>query len=186
MATLENKQDLLPDISKNIDYLANHDLLVGIFGKDESGSDDEITYVRIANMHEFGKVIYPKKKNDYLYLPVKNAQTGDIISFRKVKSVTIPERSFLRTTVNEKEKEWNEKGQIYLGRLLDGSLTGQDVLVRMGRDIVRDIQQTIEDMKSPKNADLTIYNKDVDNPLIESGTMKNRITFVIVERGAEP
>src|SRR5699024_3727425 len=121
-----NEQNDIPRILEEVRVLAKLRIEVGVFGEDDSFMS------MIATVHEFGAVIRPKKQ--YLTIMLMNKYQGitprefDLFFFRAksgnsflvrekgkndlefaymlVKEVNIPERSFLRSTFDEKEKEW--------------------------------------------------------------------------------
>jgi len=91
----------------------------------------------------------------------------------------IPERSFIRAGVDLNEPEIQERADRLWGQIVDGSMTKQQGLSRMGEEIQRLIQKRITDIKLPPNALSTIAAKGSSNPLIDSGRLRASIRWVL-------
>ena len=115
-------------------------------------------YGMIARVHEFGTTIQTKKA-----------------------SIVIPERSFMRSTFDEKEKEWSKFILKQLQNVLDFKIDVQTMLGRLGAKMVADIQEKITDIRTPPNAASTIAKKGSSNPLIDTGGLRMRITYRVVK-----
>lgn len=120
------------------------------------GSDE---YVMIASVHEFGATIQ-----------------------RGRGSVSIPERSFLRTTFDEKNEEWISFFKSQLKHVLALQMDVQTLFNRLGARMVGDIQENITDLDAPPNAPATIAKKGSSNPLIDTGGLRMRITYRVVRK----
>ena len=120
------------------------------------GSDE---YVMIASVHEFGTTIRQGKG-----------------------SITIPERSFLRTTFDEKNEEWVSFFISQLKQVLGLKMDVQTLYKRLGTKMVADIQERITDLDAPPNAPSTIAQKGSSNPLIDTGGLRMRITYKVVRK----
>lgn len=93
----------------------------------------------------------------------------------------IPERSFVRSTVDDGASEIADDLEAVIDAVLDGS----DIDTRLGlvgEKWVGKIKQKIRDIDTPPNAPSTIARKGSDNPLIDGGRLRNSITWQI-ERG---
>lgn len=120
------------------------------------GSDE---YVMIANVHEYG------------------------ITIRKEKgSIVIPERSFLRSTFDDKNQEWFKFMKKHLEQVIQGRMDAKTLCERLGARIVRDVQKKITELNDPANAPSTIAQKGSSNPLIDSGGLRKRVTYKVVKR----
>lgn len=115
-------------------------------------------YGMIARVHEFGTTIQTKKA-----------------------TIVIPERSFMRSTFDEKEKEWSKFILKQLQNVLDFKTDVQTMLGRLGAKMVADIQEKITDIRTPPNAASTIAKKGSNNPLIDTGGLRMRITYRVVK-----
>lgn len=188
----------IPDLIKTLKQLARKHIEVGIFASDDS------FMVMIANVHEFGLTIRAKHK--YLTIPTEAAgdrraadfgdelfrpRGTDVLAIKKPgggfevmfilkESVTIPERSFMRSTFDEKEGSWSKFAADQLGKVLDGSLHPDRFFERIGQRIVADIQQKIKDINDPPNAGVTKARKGSSSPLIDSGRLRQAVTYRVV------
>jgi len=92
---------------------------------------------------------------------------------------TTPERSFIRSTIDENAERYLKAAGILVGMMIDGEISKFEALERMGQQIERDIKEKIVNLKTPPNAPRTIMEKGSDNPLIDSGEMLASIRYVI-------
>lgn len=91
----------------------------------------------------------------------------------------IPERSFLRSTVDEKAQEYSALLAKLVRRVVDGKITPNQALDRLGLTVERDVKRKIVDLKEPPNAEWTIEQKKSSNPLIDTGQLRQSITYEI-------
>lgn len=143
----------IPRILQSLRDLGKYEIEVGIFGS--SGAE----YVMIAGVHEFGVTIQKEKG-----------------------SIVIPERSFLRTTFDEKQDEWFKFVKKQLEHVFSGRISVRTLCERLGAKMVADIQEKLTDLDTPPNAPATIAQKGSSNPLIDSGGLRMRITYKVVRR----
>ncbi|MGC7930576.1 hypothetical protein ACP3VS_18320 [Lysinibacillus sp. VIII_CA] len=120
------------------------------------GSDE---YVMVASVHEFGATIQRGKG-----------------------SISIPERSFLRTAFDEKNEQWAIFFKSQLKHVLALQMDVQTLFNRLGARMVGDIQEKITDLDAPPNAPSTIAKKGSSNPLIDTGGLRMRITYRVVRK----
>lgn len=111
----------------------------------------------------------------------KSGGDEDALSVADVAAVNelglgVPERSFLRATIDSGKRK-------YLGLLsgiADASLAGKISLVQgarlVGEVVVGDVKEAIADGVPPPNAESTIVAKGSSTPLIKSGQMRGSIT----------
>ncbi|MGE7112731.1 hypothetical protein [Lysinibacillus sp. NPDC047702] len=143
----------IPRILQSLKELKKYEIQVGIFGS--NGAE----YVMIAGVHEFG------------------------ITIRKTKgSIIIPERSFLRAAFDEKQNEWFKFLQKQLEHVLSGRITARVLCERLGAKMVGDVQEKLTDLDTPVNAPSTIAQKGSSNPLIDTGGLRMRITYKVVQK----
>lgn len=180
--------------------LDRYSIEIGIFG------DDDSFYAMIANVHEFGMAIHAKngkyltiptkeaggrkaseipglfrpKGKDVLAVADKSAENGIKVMFILKESVDIPERSFVRSTFDEKNDEWMDFLERQIEKLCDLEIDAQTVFNRLGAKIAGDIQEKIRDIRTPKNSPITVQNKGSDNPLIDTGGLRNHVTWKLV------
>jgi len=129
---------------------------VGYWGEKHHPADDSYTMVGIATVHEYG---YPKGK--------------------------IPERSFIRSTVDQHRAKYQAKKKELALRIVDGKITTQAALSGMGEIILSDIQVKISSKIPPPLTDHTKAHRKHggDTPLIDTGTLRASIQTRVVLQG---
>ncbi len=142
----------IPKLTRLLKDLKKYRLEVGVFG---DGKDPD--YAMIASVHEFGMVINTKKA-----------------------TINIPERSFIRSTFDEKENEWYEFFKRQIKKAIISDSDAESVLGLLGERMVKDIRAKIRDLKDPPNAPSTIAAKKSSNPLIATTGLRQRITYRVV------
>lgn len=96
----------------------------------------------------------------------------------------VPERSFLRSTVDGNEARYTSELEAAVGKVVDGSANIGQAFGLVGAKVARDVQQTIRDMTSPPNAPRTIAMKGSSHPLIDTGRMLQSIDYEVRAHGA--
>lgn len=129
-------------------------LVVGVQADDADRDDDGPDNVGLAAIHEFG-------------------------------SGPIPARSFLRSTFDEQRKKWLKVAAATLRRRPLDTLNNQ--LGRLGAMMAADVKNKIADGVPPPLKDATIKSRERrgfagTTPLIESGQLKNSITWAVKKR----
>jgi len=94
-------------------------------------------------------------------------------------SGNVPERSFIRSTIDENAERYSKAAEILVGMMIDGEISKFEALERMGQQIEKDIKEKIVNLKTPPNAPRTIELKGEDNPLIDTGEMLGSIRYII-------
>lgn len=181
-----------------LNALGRLQLQVGVFGKDDS-------YMQmIAAANEFGANITPKN-GEWLTIPAKAAKgqkaseidglfkpkgkrilavtdgNGELVTmFYLVKSVHIPERSFIRSTYDEHIDEWLEWLTDRVPDVVLGDMSAYKMMSQLGAIIQSDIQKKIIAVESPANAPVTTENKGSSNPLQDTGHLFQAITYKVV------
>ncbi len=87
---------------------------------------------------------------------------------------TIPERSFLRATMDRNRQKY----AVLLAEALEGSPSEAELerrLARIGAIATGDVQQFMTELRHPPNAWATIRKKGSDNPLIDTGELRRSI-----------
>ncbi|WP_061508114.1 hypothetical protein [Acetobacter malorum] len=121
---------------------------------------------------------------------------GAVVRGREGHSIVIPPRPFLRQTVATHRSAWvrllaqalktslRTPGRAggtrhALQTLVQRLSTSTQALTTVGKAMQTDITQTIHQTNTPPNAPATIRHKGFDNPLVETGTLQNSITFQV-------
>lgn len=91
----------------------------------------------------------------------------------------IPERSFIRSTIKEKRKEIIALQKKLLIKIRKGELDNKKALQLLGEFTADLMKQKIVSLKSPPNTEQTIKRKGSSNPLVDTGQLKNSITYEV-------
>lgn len=141
----------LSDIKKQ---LKNAAIKVGVPKSTGSAihEDSSITIAGLAMVHEFGS-------------PARN----------------IPERSFIRSTVQAKrniiKKLFIQQGK----KIMDGQVSTKDGLSIVGEFMQGEIKKTIVALKTPPNKPSTIKKKGSSNPLVDTGQLLQSIKYEVID-----
>jgi len=155
-------------------------------------SDEEETLLKIAAAHEFGAEIDHPGGTPYGYKTEKDAQAGRVRFLKRGEGymvlgetqphvITIPERSFIRSTVDENEEKYFKSAQSIMGKIIDGQLDKFQALSLLGQLVEGDIKSQIINLDSPPNSAATIRKKGSDNPLVDTGLMGGSIRYAVHE-----
>jgi len=140
------------------------DVEIGIIGSDAEDDHGELTNAELGTIHEFG------------------SSDG-----------RIPQRSFLRSTVEENRDKYKQmmadaasafgtgKLRGAGGRFVSGGADGLTAaLNKVGLQAVADVQRKIADGIEPPLAESTIARKGSSKPLIDTGQLRRSITHRVV------
>lgn len=146
----------VPELLERFKKLERFKLEIGIMQKDKGGEiypDTEVTVLRIADIHEFGR-----------------PGSG------------IPERSFVRATFDSKEEYLSNYGADLVEKFIHGDITYEAMGNTLGEYIVGQIQETITRMTTPPLKPATIKaKKGKTGVLIDSGKLRAAVTHRMVE-----
>ncbi len=90
---------------------------------------------------------------------------------------TIPERPFFRNALAESERS--------VGRILQAGLDTKKMVVderlagRVGAHVQGQIQESITALKEPPNAPETVRRKGSSDPLMDTGTLRNSVSWEV-------
>lgn len=135
---------------------------VGVIGAEaEAESAEGISMGRLAGVHEFGAAI--------------QMQWGVLL---------IPERSFIRASVAENDRAYSDLVERYATAVLEGRMSEDRALGRLGARAAADMQRKISKGVDPANAPSTITAKGSSKPLVDTGRLRQSITFLVVDKEA--
>ena len=109
---------------------------------------------------------------------VSNAQKG---IWNEFGTEHIPERSFLRATIFANVENYERLMGNMINDVVYERITADEAYTALGNRVVIDVKKAVTDFSSPANAASTIAAKGFDNPLIETGAMRDAIAFKRVE-----
>ena len=165
--TTGDKFNRIPDLVRELNYLATHKVHIGIFA--DASRDGAVPMLVIAAANEFGAKI-----------PKRQARFEDLDDENPEKWVIIPERSYLRAWFDENVDVLQATMERLLGQVVEGKISGRAALETIGGYVVTQVQAYMVDLKTPPNAPSTIARKGSSNPLIDTGQLKDAITWRVV------
>lgn len=151
-------------------------------------------YLALPTPHAKGK--RPKDFPDLHFVPVRNGQMGLLVRetqgrgkgrygarsdvyFILLRSVTIPERSFIRSGFDENEKDFFDYAKMRMNEALENDIDPNVMLDALGLELKGIIQTYTRDLRDPPDSPFTIANKGSSNPLVNTGQLLEHITYVI-------
>ena len=93
----------------------------------------------------------------------------------------IPERSFVRSTVQAEEKNIKKLFQQETKKVIAVTQTTKNMMGLVGEYTSGQIKKTIVALKTPANADSTVASKGSSNPLVDTGQLLQSITYEVVD-----
>ena len=134
----------------------------------------------------------PREFSDLFFVPSKSGDGGTLCKrkgkgknaqleacYWLTKSVKIPERSFLRSTVDQKEKDFYKFAEKQLDKWLQSNSDPEPMLNALGLQFRGYVQDTIKDLSSPPDSSLTKAVKGSGNPLIDTGNLIGSIEYEV-------
>lgn len=130
-----------------------------------------------------GKVNIPNKIQGFSKVKVgwpKSQVPGAVIDkaiWNHFGTETIPERPALSNAMRSNRSGYKQSMRNAASKVLRGKISLNSVTARLGILAQGDVQAEIVNLRTPPNAQSTIDQKGSSNPLIDSGEMKNSVTF---------
>ena len=134
----------------------------------------------------------PREFNDLFFVPSKSGNGGTLClskgkgknakveaCYWLTKSVKIPERSFLRSTIDNKGKDFHKFAEKQIDKWIQSNTSPDAMLNALGLQFRGYVQKNIRDLSSPPNAPLTKAVKGSGNPLIDTGHLVGSIEYEI-------
>jgi len=91
----------------------------------------------------------------------------------------IPERPFLRNAMRDNQRKYARFSASKARDLVEGKITLEGVLKQLGVLAQGDVQHEITALREPPNSPVTIAAKGSSNPLIDTGEMRQSVTWQI-------
>lgn len=96
----------------------------------------------------------------------------------------IPQRSFIRATVDLKAAEIATNQEKLAAQVMEGKVTPEAALERLGASVQGMVQARVAEGINPPLKPATIARKGSSKPLIDSGQLRSSITYQITEGGS--
>lgn len=109
----------------------------------------------------------------------------DIAMWNELGTSKIPARPFLSNSIDKHETEITAFVEQCFSQLLSGTINEEEMLKKIGVYLKGVVQKEIVDGDYAPNAESTIKRKKSDRPLIDSGYMRQSVSFFITPKGGE-
>lgn len=206
---VEKDINRIPELIKIVEDLGRTEIHIGIFGSDDAfvlmyanvnefGCTIKPKGKRLAiPLCKQAKEKSPREFSDLYTIKAKNGRDGEKESLYLVRNkgadkiefmywlateVTIPERSFIRGGFDAKENLFGKQATTLLKKVLAFEMTTDDFFETLGSYIVSEFQRYLNDLKEPHNAPITTYAKQKSNPLVDTGRLREAITYKVVKK----
>jgi hypothetical protein len=156
-ASVTSRDRGLAGVLRALQDLDSLEVAVGVLADDKGDAahaGTALTVLTLAEIHEFG-----------------------------APAAGIPQRSFLRATIDEHAEEIRALQQTLLGQVVGGRLSVEQALARLGAFVVGLIQARIAAGIAPPNAPETVARKGSATPLVDTGQLRASVTYVVRPRG---
>lgn len=196
----------IPQTIKQMQKISGRKIKVGVMDTGEIGKYAAVQefgatikpkkgkYLALPTPHAKGKE--PKDFPDLHFVPVRNGQMGLLVRetqgrgkgrygarsdvyFILLRSVTIPERSFIRSGFDENEKDFFEYVKYRMDEALENDIDPNVMLDALGLELKGMIQTYMRNLREPPNTPLTTANKGSTNPLVNTGQLLQHIVFTV-------
>jgi hypothetical protein len=87
----------------------------------------------------------------------------------------VPERPFIRQTIAQNITKYNRMRRDLLSAIIRGKITVDKAIAVLGEAVQADIVAAINGWSDPPNSEATQAEKGANNPLVDTGTMKQSI-----------
>lgn len=104
---------------------------------------------------------------------------ADYMWLNEVGTIDIPERPVMGETTDAVRPEVEAMLKRELEAIIQGRSTVEGALTKVGIKFKAELQKAITDFNDPANAESTIDQKGADNPLIDTGTARNAVSFEV-------
>ena len=91
----------------------------------------------------------------------------------------IPERSFLRVPLRQNAETFQAIWRAQVPKVVEGDMTMHQVMSQLGARAVAVSQEAISEGIAPGNAESTVKRKGSSKPLIDTGQLRQSITFIV-------
>lgn len=144
--------------------------------KSMSGKSIEVGAIQgehawLAAIHEYGcNIEVTDKMRGFL-------ATQGLHLKQTTKVITIPERSFLRSSHDENADAVIRQSERALGQVVIGQMSLDQYMDMVGRDYVTMVKDYIVELDSPPNHPFTVEQKGSSNPLVSTGGLVESISY---------
>jgi hypothetical protein len=154
---------------------------VGIFGKEAAADHGGVPNIQVAVAHEFGANINHPGGTAYVMRngrPVfisNEAARGKNLPRTKPHKIVVPERSFIRTTVDLRKRKIAALARNLAGDVLVGERIMRDALQMLGVFVQGLIRKRMSRGIPPPLRPATVKRKGSSKPLIDTGQLRGSV-----------
>jgi hypothetical protein len=185
--TVTGVQDVMAELRAELEKLtSDHVVTVGIHEDAGNVESNDLTMAGLGAVHEFGAEINHPGGTNYGYASKAAADRNEVrflkdgagyavLGVTQPHKINIPARPWLSPGVDASNLE-------YVKLIEDGIANGDTMdqtLNRVGVVAVASVQRYMTELRTPPNAPSTIKRKGSSNPLIDSGAMRQSVTYKI-------
>ena len=134
-----------------------------------SAKDLKGSFVTIGVHGAEGEEVYPDS----------GVTVAEVAFWNEYGTITAPERSFIRSTIDESRQELDQLTTKFLKEIIAGKLTTEKALDKLGLKIQTLIQKKILELNDPVNAPATVARKGFNNPLVDSRRLWRSIAYQV-------
>lgn len=170
---------------KRIESLSSQKVAVGIPASESKRADSDIDNADLAYIHTHG--VRPKAMRDEMQPEINKGTPYSTVLQMYIHehgsiNYQVPPRPIIEPAINNAKEDMSELlGQAAKTAAEDGDI--QKSLENVGMAAQSDVKEWFTNPKNgwPENTPSTIKAKGSDKPLIDTGALRNAITFVIQE-----
>ena len=104
---------------------------------------------------------------------------ADIAMWNELGTKHIPSRPFLRQSVDNNEAKIRSMCRTQFKELVQGKISAQEMLNKIGVMQKALVQETIKNGDFEPNAESTVRQKKSSKPLVDTGRMRQSVTYTI-------
>lgn len=145
--------------------------------KDLKGSYVKIGYIEGDKSHK-SKKDRSKKHSNKNTTYINMAQLASVHEYGSPKK-GIPERSFIRSWVDNNQPEIMRRIERMVKGIIDGKVTPEIALKTIGVFASGGIKKQLKSISTPPLSEKTIKEKGSSQPLIDTGQMRSSIRFIV-------
>lgn len=112
-----------------------------------------------------------------------NMTVIDIATIHEFGASNVPQRSFLRDTIDANRRKYMSIAMILSGEIVDGKRDPVAALNLLGEKIKSDVVARITAGIPPALSEETIERKGSDVPLIDTGQLRQSISYAVERKG---
>lgn len=158
------KKDKFPEVQRNLETLNGRKVTIGCIKGEHAW---------LAGIHEYGcNIKVTPRMRAFLHYKGYHLQKSTTV-------IQIPERSFIRTGHDTYVDEVMKKASKLLGQVASGNMSSDQLLNFVGLTLSTKIKKYARDLSSPPNSGMTVKEKGSSNPLVDTGSMIEGISFEV-------